>query len=357
VIGKVVTAERHPERRPAHRLHGRHGGGRRARTIVLRRAETSAAGQTVGVALPGAVMARRQTCWARPSSAASPRAAMILAEDEGRRRPTTTTASSCWPDSFRRRASRLLDGGDPWFERGARPRGQPETGPTLLSVYGVAPRGAHDHPATRSRPRTRTDEGRRAVRRRPAPEDHVSIEIDPSVCLRFHRPRLRRRADRGRRRCGSSQRLIAAGQRPISKRRRHHQLRDCWRPGQAAAARVSTSTEVRGGQRSSSGRGRTRAETITTLDDVERQPGPVDRGRRRRRGAERGSPGSWGGQISEVSGTTTRVLMEAATWVGPNIMRLRRRKLGLRSEALYPVREAAPSPANAIRRPAAGGGG
>jgi phenylalanyl-tRNA synthetase beta chain len=39
-----------------------------------------------------------------------------------------------------------------------------------------------------------------------------------------------------------------------------------------------------------------------------------------------------GGQISEVSDSTTRILMEAATWVGPNIMRTSR-ALGLRSEA------------------------
>ena len=34
-----------------------------------------------------------------------------------------------------------------------------------------------------------------------------------------------------------------------------------------------------------------------------------------------GIAGVMGGQISEVSDKTTRVLMEAATWVGPNIMR------------------------------------
>jgi len=39
-----------------------------------------------------------------------------------------------------------------------------------------------------------------------------------------------------------------------------------------------------------------------------------------------------GGLISEVSDTTTRVLMEAATWVGPNIMRTSK-ALALRSEA------------------------
>jgi phenylalanyl-tRNA synthetase beta chain len=39
-----------------------------------------------------------------------------------------------------------------------------------------------------------------------------------------------------------------------------------------------------------------------------------------------------GGQISEMSDSTTRVLMEAATWVGPNIMRTSK-ALGLRTEA------------------------
>ena len=45
-----------------------------------------------------------------------------------------------------------------------------------------------------------------------------------------------------------------------------------------------------------------------------------------------GIAGIMGGQISEVSDKTTRVLMEAATWVGPNIMRTSK-ALGLRTEA------------------------
>jgi phenylalanyl-tRNA synthetase beta chain len=45
-----------------------------------------------------------------------------------------------------------------------------------------------------------------------------------------------------------------------------------------------------------------------------------------------GIAGVMGGQISEVSDQTTRVLMEAATWVGPNILETSK-KLGLRSEA------------------------
>jgi phenylalanyl-tRNA synthetase beta chain len=72
-------------------------------------------------------------------------------------------------------------------------------------------------------------------------------------------------------------------------------------------------------------------ETMVTLDDVERRfsaeaalvcdgEGPS------------GIAGIMGGQISEVSDGTTRVLMEAATWVGPNIMRTSK-ALGLRTEA------------------------
>jgi phenylalanyl-tRNA synthetase beta chain len=72
-------------------------------------------------------------------------------------------------------------------------------------------------------------------------------------------------------------------------------------------------------------------EKLTTLDDVEREltadmavvcdaEGPS------------GIAGVMGGQISELSDDTTRVLMEAATWVGPNIMRTSK-ALGLRSEA------------------------
>ena len=45
-----------------------------------------------------------------------------------------------------------------------------------------------------------------------------------------------------------------------------------------------------------------------------------------------GIAGIMGGQISEVSDKTTRVLMEMATWVGPNILETSKR-LGLRSEA------------------------
>ena len=71
-----------------------------------------------------------------------------------------------------------------------------------------------------------------------------------------------------------------------------------------------------------------------------------------------GIAGVMGGQISEVSDSTTRVLMEAATWVGPNIMRTSK-ALGLRTRGLGALREAAAPGAGdrgaAPGRPADGG--
>jgi phenylalanyl-tRNA synthetase beta chain len=76
---------------------------------------------------------------------------------------------------------------------------------------------------------------------------------------------------------------------------------------------------------------------MTTLDDLERtldedvcliadDEGPTS------------IAGLMGGQRSEVSETTTRVLMEAANWDGPNLQRSSAR-LGLRTEASGPLRE------------------
>lgn len=72
-------------------------------------------------------------------------------------------------------------------------------------------------------------------------------------------------------------------------------------------------------------------EKVTTLDDVEREPGTetvlvCDEN------GPAAIAGIMGGAVSEVSEGTTAVLMEAATWNGPNILRSSR-DLNLRSEA------------------------
>src|SRR5206468_5451170 len=72
-------------------------------------------------------------------------------------------------------------------------------------------------------------------------------------------------------------------------------------------------------------------ERMTTLDGVERSFDSeavlvCDRN------GPSGIAGIMGGQVSEVSDSTTRVLLEVATWNGVNILRTSR-KLGLRSDA------------------------
>jgi len=72
-------------------------------------------------------------------------------------------------------------------------------------------------------------------------------------------------------------------------------------------------------------------ETMTTLDGVERSF-DSDAVLVCDRNGPSGIAGIMGGQVSEVSETTTRVLLEVATWDGVNILRTSR-KLGLRSDA------------------------
>ena len=72
-------------------------------------------------------------------------------------------------------------------------------------------------------------------------------------------------------------------------------------------------------------------ERMTTLDGIQRSFDPetvlvCDRD------GPTGIAGIMGGQASEVSGATTRVLLEVATWDGPNVMRTSS-LLGLRSDA------------------------
>jgi phenylalanyl-tRNA synthetase beta chain len=158
-----------------------------------------------------------------------------------------------------------------------------------------------------------------------AAADHITIDIDPEVCLRFT-ARVFEDVKIGPSPLWLKQRLMAAGQRPIMNvvDITNYVMLTCSQPLHAFDL-----DRVRGG-RIDVRRAR-EGETMVTLDDVERRfnseaalvcdgEGPS------------GIAGIMGGQISEVSEGTTRVLMEAATWVGPNIMRTSK-ALGLRTEA------------------------
>jgi phenylalanyl-tRNA synthetase beta chain len=155
--------------------------------------------------------------------------------------------------------------------------------------------------------------------------DHASVEIDPEICLRFT-ARVYEGVAVGPSPLWLKQRLTAAGQRPISN------VVDITNYVMLATGQPLHAfdlDEVRGARidvrRARAG------ETMTTLDGVERELGPeaalVCDGE-----GPSGIAGIMGGQVSEVSERTTRVLMEAATWVGPNIMRTSK-ALGLRTEA------------------------
>jgi phenylalanyl-tRNA synthetase beta chain len=156
--------------------------------------------------------------------------------------------------------------------------------------------------------------------------DHASVEIaDPEICLRFT-ARVFEGVTIGPSPLWLKQRLIVAGQRPISN------VVDITNYVMLAIGQPMHAfdlDEVRGGRivvrRAADG------ERMTTLDDVERR---FDASMALVCDAEgpSGIAGIMGGKVSEVSHETTRVLMEAATWVGPNILKTSK-ALGLRSEA------------------------
>ena len=192
-----------------------------------------------------------------------------------------------------------------------------------MGVYGVA----RDLHAVTAAP---LDEDPTARDAEPAggdrAEDHASVEIaDPEICLRFT-ARVFEDVEIGPSPPWLKQRLMAAGQRPISN---VVDITNYVMLTTAQPLHAFDLDEVRG-RRIVVRRAR-EGETMTTLDGVERTfssdmalvcdaEGPS------------GIAGVMGGLISEVSDETTRVLMEAATWVGPNIMRTSK-TLGLRTEA------------------------
>ncbi len=315
VIGKVLEAGPHPN---ADRLSVClvHDGSGDPRTIVCG-APNVAEGQTVAVALPGAVMPDG-TRLGEAKLRGVRSSGMILAEDEvgiG-----TDHAGIMVLDDSLEAGSPLaehLPVSDDVLELEVTPNR-----PDVMGVYGVA-RDLHavtgaplaDDPTTQDAEPAGADDV----------TDHASVEIDPEICLRFV-ARVFEGVRIGPSPLWLKQRLLAAGQRPISNvvDITNYVMLTTGQPLHAfdldrvRGARIVVRRAAEG-------------ERMTTLDDVERTftsdmalvcdaEGPS------------GIAGVMGGQISEISDDTTRVLMEAATWVGPNIMRTSK-ALGLRSEA------------------------
>jgi phenylalanyl-tRNA synthetase beta chain len=196
--------------------------------------------------------------------------------------------------------------------------------PDCLCVYGVA-REVHaatgatlaEDPTTRAAEPAGDD----------AAADHASVEIaDPEICLRFT-ARVFEDVTIGPSPLWLKQRLTAAGQRPINN------VVDITNYVMLLTGQPLHSydlDEVRGQtlivRRAQEG------ERITTLDSVERDVDPSMALVCDAEGPAGGIGGVMGGEYSEVSEKTTRVLMEAATWVGTNILETSK-KLLLRTEA------------------------
>ncbi|HEX2126816.1 MAG TPA: phenylalanine--tRNA ligase subunit beta, partial [Thermoleophilaceae bacterium] len=315
LTGRVLRADRHPnaDRLTVCAVDVGHG---EPKTIVCG-APNVAAGQTVAVALPGAVMPDG-TELTEATLRGVRSSGMVLAEDEvgiG----DDHFGIMVLPDGLPAGAPLAdhLPIADAALELEITPNR-----PDIMSVYGVA----RDLHAVTAAPLAEDPTARDAEPRGDdRAEDHISIEIEREICLRFT---ARVFADV---RIGPSplwlkQRLTAAGQRPISN------VVDITNYVMLATGQPLHAfdlDEVRGSRiivrRAAEG------ETMTTLDGVERSFGP-DAALVCDAEGPSGIAGIMGGQISEVSEKTTRVLMEAATWVGPNIMRTSR-VLGLRSEA------------------------
>jgi phenylalanyl-tRNA synthetase beta chain len=326
VVGKVLEAEKHPDADRLTVCKVDDGSGE-PRTIVCG-APNVAAGQTVAVARPGAVMPDGGKLGEAKLRGVTS-SGMILAEDEvgigevtarGAEGHPASRGTMVLPDDLPVGAplAEYLPIADEVIEIEITPNR-----PDAMSVYGVA-RDLHavtaaalgeDPTATDAEPRG-SDMG----------EDHASVEIaDPDICLRFT-ARVFEDVTIEPSPLWLKQRLMAAGQRPISN------VVDITNYVMLATGQPLHAfdlTKVRGSRIVI--RKATEGESMRTLDDVERaftsEMALVCDGE-----GPSGIAGIMGGQISEVSDQTTRVLMEAATWVGPNIMRTSK-ALGLRSEA------------------------
>ena len=315
VVGRVLTAEQHPD---ADRL--------RVCTVDVGEGEPSqivcgapnvAAGQTVAVARPGAVMPDGATLKAAKLRGVVS-AGMICAEDElglGAEHAGIMVLDGNVPAGMP--LSDVLPIADDVLELEITPNR-----PDCLGLYGVAREVHAATGAPLAPPPWAEDPGSSA------PLDPAVAEVvveDPDLCPRFT-ARVFEDVAIGPSPVWLKGRLLAAGQRPINN------VVDVTNyvmllTGQPLHA--FDLDRVAGGKLNV--RRAREGETLTTLDGVERfldpdvvliedADGPTSLG------------GVMGGQRSEVEPTTTRVLLEVANWSGPNLNRTMA-NLDLRSEA------------------------
>jgi phenylalanyl-tRNA synthetase beta chain len=316
VVGRVVACERHPD---ADRLSvcAVDTGDGEPRTIVCG-APNVAAGQTVPVALPGATMPNGMTLGeaklrgVRSFGMILSAAELELGADAG---GILVLDDGLVPGAPLAEALPLAE---PVLELEVTPNRV-----DCLGVYGVA-REVHAITAAPLGPEPWAEDAPAEGEGEAADYASVAVEV-PELCPRFT-ARVFADVEIGPSPAWLQARLSAAGQRPINNvvdvtnytmlltAQPLHAFDLDKVPGGALTVRAAAA-----------------GETMTTLDGVERtldaetvlvcdRTGPS------------GIAGVMGGQVSEVSEETTRVLLEVATWNGTNILRTSR-LLGLRSEA------------------------
>jgi phenylalanyl-tRNA synthetase beta chain len=315
VVGKVVRCEKHPKADRLSACMVDTGDGERP---IVCGAPNVAAGQTVAVALPGARMPNGEKL-RKAKLRGIPSEGMILAADELEIGDDHEGIMELDPS---------LAAGTPLSE--VLPLGEPvleiEVTPNRTDCFGVHGVAREVHAITGA-PLAADPwaEDAPAEGEGEAP-DYASVTVEvPELCPRFT-ARVFTDVTIGPSPLWLQARLAAAGQRPINN------VVDITNYVMLLTAQPLHAFDL---EKVPEGalfvRTASEGEEMTTLDDVERTFDAETVLVCDRNGPS-GIAGIMGGQVSEVSEGTTRVLLEVANWNGTNILRTSR-LLGLRSEA------------------------
>ena len=316
VVGKVDRVDRHPD---ADRLSVCEvETGDATRTIVCG-APNVAAGQTVAVGLPGAIMPGGEKL-GRAELRGVTSDGMILSEAELQIGDDADGIVVLSDDGWAPGTplAEVLPIAEPVLELEVA-----SNRVDCLGVYGVA-REVHAFSGAPLAPAPWEDDAVPAGEGQASDYASVTVEV-PELCPRFT-ARVFTDVKLGPSPLWLKARLVAAGQRPINN------VVDITNYVMLLTAQPLHAFDL---DRVPDGgliiRTAADGERMTTLDGVERTFDADAVLVCDRRGPS-GIAGIMGGEASEVSESTTRVLLEVATWNGVNILRTSR-KLGLRSEA------------------------
>lgn len=316
VVGKVLSAERHPNADRLSVCGVDTGDGER--TIVCG-APNVAAGQTVAVALPGARMPGGEKL-RKAKLRGVPSEGMILSVSEL---------------EIGEDADGILE-----LEEGPAP-GTPlgevlplaesvlelEVTPNRVDCFGIwgVAREVHAISAAPLAPEPWAEDPPAEGEGRVEDYARVKVDVPAELCPRFT-ARVFTDVEVGPSPLWLRARLTAAGQRPINN------VVDITNYAMLLTAQPSHAFDLDEVPKGAlTVRRAEQGEKMTTLDGVERELDAETVLVRDENGPS-GIAGIMGGQASEVSAGTTRVLLEVANWNGTNILRTSR-MLGLRSEA------------------------